>query len=349
MSKKLFAYAISNPPYQDSSRRPSSPQSIYPDFMERTYAVADQSVFITPARFLFGAGNVSKDFIDSRLSDEHFDVIKYYPDSREVFGADVDIKGGVAITLRDDSRNLGPVGVRCGDKYVYVPEVELRGIVAKVCDTDDFEGMDIHIAGSFRFNLDQVQTDYPECFTTEWSKDTRFRSNTFERFTFLTDHKVEADDVEIFGRLNGERTSRWCPSRYVSMDDPMLAGYKVFVPKANGSGSFGEVLSTPVIGTPVIGCTETFLAIGSFKTETEAINLLRYIKSRFCRTMVGILKRTQDNSKRVWTLVPWQDFTNDSDIDWTKSIEDIDTQLFDKYGLDDVERDFILKNVAEMV
>lgn len=77
--------------------------------------------------------------------------------------------------------------------------------------------------------------------------------------------------------------------------------------------------------------------------------MLKYIKTKFARTMLGTRKVTQGNKNTyVWGLVPLQDFTADSDIDWTKSIPEIDRQLYNKYGLDDREIRFIEEKVKEM-
>ncbi|MBR0560785.1 hypothetical protein, partial [Neokomagataea anthophila] len=83
-----------------------------------------------------------------------------------------------------------------------------------------------------------------------------------------------------------------------------LLKYKVFVPKSNGSGAIGEVLSTPLIGEPLIGSTQSFISIGVSNNEQEASAILKYVKSRFARVMLGVLKVTQDNSKNVWQYVP---------------------------------------------
>jgi hypothetical protein len=107
-------------------------------------------------------------------------------------------------------------------------------------------------------------------------------------------------------------------------------------------------LSTPLIGAPLIGATQTFMTIGKFSSETEATALFKYIKTRFCRAMLGTLKTTQHNAIPTWANVPLQDFTSDSDIDWSKSIDEIDEQLFDKYGLTDEEREFIKEKVQKM-
>ena len=124
--------------------------------------------------------------------------------------------------------------------------------------------------------------------------------------------------------------------------------WKVFVPKANGSGAIGEVLSTPMIGAPMIGATETFLSIGAFDFRNEAEAVLKYIKTKFARAMLGVLKITQDNTSKVWTKVPMQDFTDSSDIDWTESVAEIDRQLYAKYGLSKEEIAFIESKVKEM-
>ena len=65
--------------------------------------------------------------------------------------------------------------------------------------------------------------------------------------------------------------------------------------------------------------------------------------------MLGVLKITQHLTPSVWKYVPLQDFTASSDIDWTKSVHDIDLQLYRKYGLSKEEIDFIETNVKEMV
>ena len=124
--------------------------------------------------------------------------------------------------------------------------------------------------------------------------------------------------------------------------------FKVILPKSNGKGEFGEVLSTPIVVQPYVGYTGTFIGLGTFKTEIEAYAMLKYIKTKFARAMLGILKVTQDNPKAMWSKVPLQDFTDNSDIDWSKSVHEIDLQLYKKYGLDDDEINFIETKVKEM-
>ena len=129
------------------------------------------------------------------------------------------------------------------------------------------------------------------------------------------------------------------------MDDRnnQINTWKVLIPESNGSGAIGEVLSTPLIGY-----TQTFIGVGAFENESEAQALFKYIVGKFSRAMLGVLKITQHNPISTWKYVPLQDFTSSSDIDWTKSVHEIDVQLYDKYGLTAEERQFIETHVKEM-
>jgi len=110
----------------------------------------------------------------------------------------------------------------------------------------------------------------------------------------------------------------------------------------------GEVLSLPLITGPETGYTQTFIGLGAFEREEEAANALKYVKSKFARTMLSVLKVTQDNNKETWKYVPLQDFTSTSDIDWTVSVSEIDARLYQKYGLSPEEIAFIETNVKAM-
>lgn len=99
---------------------------------------------------------------------------------------------------------------------------------------------------------------------------------------------------------------------------------------------------------PGIGCTETYITIGAADSKDEAEAIAKYVMSKFARTMLGVLKITQDSTAEKWKYVPLQDFTSSSDIDWSKSVHEIDLQLYCKYGLDEKEIEFIETHVKEM-
>lgn len=103
-----------------------------------------------------------------------------------------------------------------------------------------------------------------------------------------------------------------------------------------------------MIGKPMIGYTYTFIGVGKFNNIEEAEACLKYVKTKFARAMLGILKITQDNTPEKWKYVPLQNFTENSDIDWSKSIPEIDQQLYKKYGLTEDEINFIETKVQAM-
>ena len=121
------------------------------------------------------------------------------------------------------------------------------------------------------------------------------------------------------------------------------------MPQSSGNGGIGETMATSVVGFPGEATTDTFLSVGLFESEIQAENLYKYIKCKFTRALLSILKITQANTSQKWLKVPLQDFTPSSDIDWSKSIHEIDLQLYKKYGLSDEEINFIETHVKEMV
>lgn len=66
--------------------------------------------------------------------------------------------------------------------------------------------------------------------------------------------------------------------------------------------------------------------------------------------MHSLAKASQNATAKTFKFVPLQDFTTNSDIDWSKSISEIDRQLYSKYGLTAEEIGFIesmIKSMAE--
>ena len=57
---------------------------------------------------------------------------------------------------------------------------------------------------------------------------------------------------------------------------------------------------------------------------------------------------TNNWSPMYFEYVPTQDFTSNSDIDWSQSVSDIDKQLYEKYGLKHEEMDYIESTIKPM-
>ena len=335
-----FDFVIGNPPYQQEKEDNGRQPPVYDKFMESTYQVSDRVLLITPARFLFNAGQTQKEWNKKMLSDPKLKVLLYEQDSSKVF-PNTDIKGGVAITYRSDKDDFGAIGV-------FTPLPELNNILHKVKEKLNKSLAEIIYAPT-KFNLDTLYQDYPDFKSLIKSdgKDKLLRTNIFDRLPVFNDTKAD-DDISILGLISTKRTWRYIKRCYIDDGDEQLNKWKVLLPESNGSGTLGEALSTPLIGKPLEGYTQTFIGIGAFGTEEEANAAYKYVVGKFARTMLGVLKITQHNSIGVWKYVPLQDFTSSSDIDWSQSIHSIDLQLYDKYGLTEDERNFIETHVKEM-
>lgn len=336
-----FDVVVGNPPYQETANGKSTKDvPVYNYFYDLAERVSTKYILISPARFLFNAGSTDKKWNKKMLSNKHIKVVFYEQDAAKIF-PNTDIKGGIGILYRNKDKDFGNIGL-------FTPFEELDSISNKVSKLT-YRTLDEIISnrGQYRFS-DLIYKEYPN--DMKKISDRRIASNAFNNLPNLFTEKEPHNKfnyVRILGRLDNQRIYRWFRRDY--LQEPItFEKWKIILPKANGSGAIGEVLSTPLIGKPLIGFTETFISIGVFDNKLEAQNALKYVQSKFARTMLGILKITQDNPKDKWSKVPLQDFTQNSDIDWTKSISDIDQQLYKKYGLNQKEINFIENKVKSM-
>ena len=339
-----FDFIIGNPPYQDETENKGDRANpLYDKFMDSAYSLSEIVMLIHPARFLFNAGQTAKSWNDKMLKDEHFKVIEYEPIANKIF-PNTDIKGGVVISIRNLNITYGAI-------RKFIPQQELKNIVKKVSIvTDTYLDSIIASRGMYRFS-EKFYADYPQALEMVGSgTGNMVVSNIFEKMGEVfhnTPCSEASSQIAITGRIKNRRERRYIKSEYI-LPNEFLNKYNVMVAKSSGTGRFGEVFGVPFILAPREGATDTYISIGFLETENEAEALSKYLKTKFFRAMLGVNKVTQDNPKQVWSSIPLQNFTPDSDIDWTASIPDIDKQLYAKYGLDETEIEFIETHVKEM-
>ena len=304
---------------------------------------SEEVSFIHPARFLFNAGKTPKDWNEKMLNDEHFKVVRYWANSTDVFPT-VDIKGGVAVTYWDKNKTFEKIGT-------FIAFDELRSILKKVRAKGFKTFSDLVYPRDLYRLTETLYKENPQMENRQ-AKGHKYDigSNVFDTFPelfFDTKPNDNNEYAQIYGREKNARFLKWIKKAYVKIPDN-FDFYKIFIPKANGSGAIGEALSTPLVGEPLVGSTTTFLSIGKFATKEEAENCMKYIKTKFARAMLGTLKVTQDNPRETWANVPLQDFSANGGIDWSRSIAEIDKQLYAKYALSAEEIAFIESKVREM-
>ena len=351
-----FDVVIGNPPYQenDNGKRDdgsanASASPIYHNFIENAERISDMQCFVIPSRWAMGAGKGLKKFTEKMMEDKDIQAFYYFTNPKDVF-PDNDIKGGICYFVRKVGHNApacisvyNDEGIFESERYlnsngtgIFIPYAELASILEKVQNrTIDLENYNIQKIVSVRKPYG-LRTDF-------------LKNQSKYGLPPVHQERLKDDDLEIFGLGAGnKRISRFMPKDY-----PLPAGrgavhcWKVFMPYAYGCGAIGEEIPSPILGSPIQICTETYLRIGKLKTEDEAKALLKYLKCKFFRAMVGVLKTTQ-HSTTTFKFVPLQNFTSQSDIDWNKSIAEIDQQLYKKYGLSEKEIAFIETKVRAM-
>lgn len=284
-----FDFVIGNPPYQEDTigdNKGFAPP-VYNKFLDAAYQVADRVEMIHPARFLFNAGSTPKVWNEKMLQDEHFKVLHYEDDASNIF-PNTDIKGGVAISYRDSEKAFGAI-------KVFTKHKELNGILHKVAECNGFTSLSDVVISRTAYRLtDVMHEEHPEAIN-QLSKGHAYdmSTNIFERLPQIFYNEKpdnQYDYMKILGRENNERVYKFVRRDYVN-EVVNLNKFKIFIPKANGVGSFGEVISSPIIGKPGVGSTETFLSIGMFNTDIEVGFALKYIKTKFVRAMLGVKKQ----------------------------------------------------------
>ena len=337
-----FDAIVGNPPYQEMLREDSAARQIFPDFVRSSILLEPDYVsLITPSRWF--TGNV-KAFIDFRAfvkQNSHFVKIFDFNNEHEIFD-NVSIMGGVNYFLYSKKYSGFVDYYNCSkDKQ----QLQTRNLFE--------EGLDIVIRnGIFAPIIQKIKNvGFTPLSTITTSWDAFGISGNKAKLNSLMSEKRFEGSVKV-------RCSR-NEIKYISRDKltkntQLIDKWKVFSSRANGAaGIINDDKAVMVTGTPYLGepnsvCTETSLPFGCYDSETEAENLRKYMTTKFLRFAVGMLKTSQDLYQIVYSFVPLQDFSETSDIDWNKSIDEIDLQLYTKYNLSEEEIAFIEATIKPM-
>jgi hypothetical protein len=137
----------------------------------------------------------------------------------------------------------------------------------------------------------------------------------------------------------------------ITKNTEWIKKYKVFTPRANNIGTeLNDDNLNTFTGKPNTVCTESYILVG-INLELNllsASNLCKYFKTKFARFQHSVGKASHDATSKTYKFVPLQNFTSASDIDWGKSIDEIDKKLYEKYKLSKEETEFIEKMIKKM-
>ena len=331
-SDMTFDAIVGNPPYQvlDGGAGVSA-TPIYNHFVNLAKKIdADHITMIMPAKWYTDGKGLGK-FRAEMLSDKCIQKLVDFTDSRECF-ENVDIAGGVCYFHRNKA-----FGGDC--EFVSVHKGERKTTMRDLVSDDDF----IRHVDALAI-IEKIKAKSRFFFDSKVSTQKPFGLRTYV---------VPLDEGDITLVYNKGRGPY--KSELISNGRDMIEKWKIIISclTAEHAGQTDKnglkrIVSSLAMLHPNEICTETYMVINSFDTKEEAENCLAYVKSRFARFMVSLLASTQHLNKDKFKYVPLFDFSCNTPIDWTKSINEIDEQLFAYYGLSDSEQAFIKNTIKEM-
>lgn len=338
-----FDLVIGNPPYQQADGgAAASAKPIYQEFVNIAKEVSTKYVsMIMPARWYTG-GKGLDEFRKTMLSDKHIKLLYDYQRPDEVF-PDTNNRGGLCFIVRDNNF----------DNTLSLPEVvSNRGnqeIVsqARSIKTDGLEMFIRHQeAISILEKVTRAMSFIPLSQHMSKRKPFGIESNIIK-----TPHwhlEIQDGDISCIGK---GLSKGFIPSSLVTNNLEAIDLWKVLVPRANNIGTeLNDDNLNSEVCPPQSICTEAylFIGIGLQLNEKHAINASVYMRTKFARFMHSLSKTSHDATSKTYRFVPLQDFTTQSDLDWSKSIPEIDQQLYAKYGLSKEEIAFIEGSIKEM-
>lgn len=320
-----FDVIIGNPPYQlnDGGGRDSAAIPLYDKFVQKAKQLAPHFlIMIIPARWYTG-GRGLDDFRDNMISDTRMKVIHDYPETDDCFPG-LNIRGGVCYFLWDSLYH--------GDCTIIN---HIKGKMIEMKRPLKEANIPLLIRYNQSISIMKKVLKFKEVSLGKYvstSKPFGMRSN----FCDFTSIQTEMHSVKLyrFGE-NG-----YVAKKIIVKNENLIDRYKVLVSKASpGSDEYPHsIVSQPIVSEPNSVCTETYLVIKDVDSRTEAENLVSYIKTRFFRFMMSLVKNTQNISKASYTFVPLQDFSHP----WT------DEMLYRKYKLSSDEIAFIESMIRPM-
>lgn len=323
-----FDVIIGNPPYQlgdGGGGGGASATPIYNLFVEAALSLDPRyAVMITPSRW-FAGGKGLDDFRDRMLNDHRFVEIVDFPQLYDVFPG-VKIRGGVSYWLwsrQHDGDCL--VTTKVGDRVVGAPTY--RRLDAYDVLVRRNEAVDV---------LDKVMA-----FRVNGAPEPPLGEQVSARKPFgLTNERGQPSPEGISDPIlvYGNQMSSYMERSVISQNLPWVDKWKVLLVKAHGTSGREDmtILGEPLVAAPGTACTETYLVVGVFESESEANNLAAYMRTRFVRFLVSLRKITQNITRDSYRFVP----NLPMDRQWT------DSDLYARYNLTQQDVGFIESMIA---
>ena len=329
-----FKAIVGNPPYQvmDGGAGVSA-IPVYQNFVDISNKINPQYCsLIMPAKWYVGGKGLDV-FREKMLSDCRIRRLYDFKESREVFPS-ADIAGGICYFLIDSKYNGKCIFTSIfqskrktcerilGEHSTFVRDSEAINIISKA-------------ASKREIMLDNI---------------------VFSRkpFGISTNFIGKSEQFENSVSLYGSQGISYIDVDEITTNKDLLESWKVICSYASAQGGRADkdgkrkVLPKVEVLNPNVVCSETYLLVYHFNDAHIAKCAAKYLQTKFFRFLLSLRVITQHISKDSFAFVPTQDFTSNSDIDWSKSIDEIDAQLYAKYELTNEEISFIESMIKPM-
>ena len=344
--KVKFGAIVGNPPYQESDGgAQASARPIYHKFVEITNQLSTNlATLIIPTRWYAGGKGLDQ-FREHMLANTHISQLHDFINPETVFPG-TNNRGGVCYFLIDKSMcNQTDCQTRIithtKEKNDIISIRPLNSISLGIFIRDS---IGVEIAEKLIRNKafsplsNEISSRKPFGFDGKIIKSNQFHKEP---------SKMQ-EPILCYGKaqLKGyvERSS-------IQNHPEWIDCYKVFIPRANNIGTeLNDDNQNVFVGLPKEVCSETYILAGTQMSLTKetATFLAKYMKTKFARFLHRLIKVSQDASKQTYRFVPVPDLSKDSPINWNLSLNEIDEQLFNFYGLNEEEKQHIRDSIKDM-
>lgn len=353
-----FDFVIGNPPYQESKEKTETQTQansnwIYQYFQVEADKICNCSCLIYPFGGWFDAPDRLGGLGNRILRDKHTISIRAYEGTsdkrawyrtdklpRPIFGNNANLSAGVSIVMRDR---------KIHENIKYFNRIYSDEIVDISADTADdlppnplFMKINSKLHGEklskqIKKGIFGIESNFVEINPDKVSKD----ANDWENpVTLLANDKSGSTGRATFYKTDINNIPKG--HEYIPL-------YKVIMTSAypkksivSGEPTINNVKNRLKLLIEVLEPNSAFgmsrLSLFMSETKEECDNFIKYTQTNF---FAGLVLQEPNRRSSFGLIIPNQDFTSKSDIDWNKSIEEIDKQLYKKYNFSDDDITFI--------
>lgn len=215
----------------------------------------------------------------------------------------------------------------------------------------------------YQTTLPNARGIYRANFLIRWNKGLSILQKVLDNETsFLPDNNMmrkrnafgfpnESSDNWLIGKKKSKsrktlvylakgKTGYATDSEFTKEHEGLLKQWKVLVAKSSSGGDELPhlVISEPIVSAPGTATANTHYVIEGVNSEKQAKNLASYMRTKFFRFMVNLLRSNQNMRVDMYQFAPRLDFSRS----WS------DDELYARYNLDDGDVEFINLIIKDM-